>query len=111
MLGLVYVFKQQYERAIAEGERALTLAPNDAEGYVHLAIVLNFAGRLEETIKLVEKALRLNPRYPVADLVNLGWAYALTRQSEEAIAVLSRAVTRNPNVLPAHFFLAVVYSE
>ena len=111
VLGLVYVHKKQYERAIAEGQRAITLAPNDAEGYVNLGIILNFAGRPEETIRLVEKAIRLNPRYPASYLANLGWAYTLTRQYEEAITVLKRALTRNPNFLAAHFFLAVVYSE
>jgi hypothetical protein len=35
----------------------------------------------------------------------------LTRQYEEAIAVLKRAITRNPNQLAACVFLAVVYSE
>ena len=60
---------------------------------------------------MVEKAIRLNPHYPAQYLVNLGWAYTLTRQYEEAIAVLKRAITRNPNFLAAYVFLAVVYSE
>ncbi len=111
VLGWVYVFKKQHERAIAEGEQAITLAPNDAEGHANLGIILNLAGRPEEAMRLVEKAIRLNPRYPAQYLVNLGWAYTLTRQYEEAIAVLKRAITRNPDLLPAYVFLAVVYSE
>jgi adenylate cyclase len=110
-LGWVYMFKKQYERAIAEGEQALTLAPNDAEGHVNLGTILNLAGRPEEAIRLVEKAIRLNPRYPAHYLVTLGQAYTLTRQYEEAIAILKRATTRNPNFLAAYVFLAVVYSE
>ena len=111
MLGQVYVHKEQYERAIAEGERAITLAPNDAEGYANLGFILTLAGRPEEAIRLVEKAIRLNPHYPVHYLVNLGWSYTLTRQYEEAITVLKRTITRNPNFLAAYLFLAVVYSE
>jgi TolB-like protein/Tfp pilus assembly protein PilF len=110
-LGFVYLGKKQHERAIAEGERAITLAPNDAEGYANLGIILNLAGRPQETIRLVEKAIRLNPRYPAQYLVTLGQAYTLTRQYEEATAVLKRTITRNPNFLPAHVFLAVVYNE
>jgi len=110
-LGFVYLGKKQHERAIAEGEWAITLAPNDAEGYANLGVILNLAGRPEETIRLVEKAIRLNPRYPAQYLVTLGQAYTLTRQYEEAITVLKRTITRNPNFLPAHVFLAVVYSE
>ena len=111
VMGLVYAHKEQYERAIAEGERAITLAPNDAEGYANLSLILNLAGRPEETIGLVEKAVRLNPHYPVHYLVNLGWAYTLTRQYGEAITVLKRTITRNPNFLAAYLFLAVAYSE
>ena len=44
VLGWVYVFKKQHERAIAEGEQALTLAPNDAEGHANLGAILNLAG-------------------------------------------------------------------
>jgi len=110
VLGFVYAAKKQHERAIAEGERATTLAPNDAEGYAQLGMILNFAGRPEETIRLVEKAIRLNPRYPAEYLGILGQAYTLTRQYEEAIAVLKSAITRNPN-LAAYVFLAVSYSE
>ena len=32
-------------------------------------------------------------------------------RDEEAIAVLKKALTRNPNLLPAHVNLAVIYSE
>lgn len=111
VLGWGYVGKKQHERAIAEGEQALTLAPNDAEGHANLGLILNLAGRPEEAMRLVEKAIRLNPRYPAQYLVTLGWAYTLTRQYEEAIAILKRAITRNPNHLAAYVFLAVVYSE
>jgi tetratricopeptide (TPR) repeat protein len=76
-----------------------------------LGTILNLAGRPEEAIRLVEKAIRLNPRYPAQYLVTLGQAYTLTRQYEEAIATLKRAITRNPNFLAAYVFLAVVYSE
>ena len=33
LLGSVYVWKKQYEQAIAEAERAIALDPNDANGY------------------------------------------------------------------------------
>ena len=111
VLGFVYAAKKQYERSITEGERAITLAPSDAEGYAQLGIILNFAGRPEETIRLVEKAIRLNPRYPAQYLGILGQAYTLTRQYEEAIPLLKRSISRNPNLLASYFFLAVSYSE
>ena len=35
----------------------------------------------------------------------------MTGRYEEAIAAYKRALTRNPNLLPAHLDLAVIYSE
>ena len=101
-LGSVYLWKKQYDQAIAEAERAIALDPNIAEAYTWLGETLNFAGRPEEAIGLIEKAMRLNPHYPPFYLFFLGQAYHLTGRYEEAIAAYKRALTRNPNLLPAH---------
>src|SRR4029434_3127478 len=42
-LGLAYVLQKQHARAIAEGERAITLGPNYADGYAWLGAIFNFA--------------------------------------------------------------------
>ena len=48
-----------------QAERAIALDPNNADSYMALASVLNIFGeRTTEAIELVEKAIRLNPRYP-----------------------------------------------
>ena len=56
--------QQQYDQAIAEGERAIALDPNNADSYAVQADALNFAGRPEEALRAVEQAMRLNPHYP-----------------------------------------------
>ena len=76
-----------------------------------LGLVLIFAGRPEEAIGLLKKAMRLNPRYPPVYLSHLGMAYRLTGRYEEAIAALQSALSRNPDYLAPHFHLAVIYSE
>jgi predicted Zn-dependent protease len=76
-----------------------------------LGDILNFAGRGEEALTLVEKAMRLNPRYPVTYLWSLGQAYRLVGKREEAATALRRAVLRNPDYLAAHMLLAVIYYE
>jgi tetratricopeptide (TPR) repeat protein len=60
---------------------------------------------------LVEKAMRLNPHYPVYYLFNLSLAYRLTGRYEEAIAALKRGLTRNPDFLGFHLILADLHSE
>ena len=55
--------------------------------------------------------MRLNPRYPVWYLLNLGHAYFLAGRYEEAIAALERVLNRNPNFWPAHVYIAASYVE
>jgi adenylate cyclase len=69
LLSQVYMWKKQYEPAIAEAQRAVALDPNYADSYWDLAYVLVFAGRPEEAIEVMEKAMRLNPHTPVFYLV------------------------------------------
>ena len=68
-----------------------------------------FGERTTEAIELVEKAIRLNPRYPFEFPFNLGWAYSLVGRYEEAIAAQKQALLRNPNWLFSHIELVVNY--
>jgi adenylate cyclase len=82
LLGEVYALQQQYDQALAEGERAIALDSNNDESYTFQAQALNFAGRPEEALR-----------------------------AEEARAPLQRYLSRYPNILHIHLMLAVVYSE
>ncbi len=110
-LGYVYLMKRQHEQAIAEAERTIALDPNNANAYVQLGDLLVYVGRAQETIGLVEKAMRLNPHYPAPYANALGLGYLATGRYEEAIAPLKEAIRRMPNFGPAHWNLTVVYSE
>ncbi len=106
-----YVWKKQHDLAMAEGLKAIALDPNDADSYSILSQALNFAGKPEEAIGFVEKAMRLNPHYPAAYINSLGWAYGLLGRDEEAIVAVKRAVALNPDWLPPHLNLAAIYSN
>lgn len=96
---------------IAEVEQAIALDPNFAEGYLGLGIILAWAGRPAEAIEKIEKAMRLNPRYPAAYLNSLGFAYVLLGRYAEAIPLLKQNLSRNPNYIDAYVNLAVCYAE
>jgi adenylate cyclase len=102
---------KQHDQAIAEAERAIALDPNDADSYAWLGAILDLAGRPEEAIGLIEKAMRLNPHYPPFYSFQLGEAYRYTGRYEEAIAAYKKALTHIPDLLPAHLGLATIYSE
>jgi len=111
LLGWVYLWKKQPQQALAEGERALTLNPNDPLSYNTLSQIMNMVGLYEEAIELAEQAMRLDPRNQELYVFSLGWAYTATRRPEEAIAAFKRTLARYPNFLPAHLFLAILYSK
>ena len=111
ILGEVYLWKKQHREAITEFEKCLALNPNYADAIVAFGNVLNFAGRPEEAKGLVKKGMLLNPMYPPYYLWNLGHAYFLMRQYDDAIATFKRGLNRNPNFHPPHAYLAGLYSE
>ena len=111
VLSNVYLWRKQYDQSIVEIEKAIQIDPNNADGQASLADVLNWAGRPEEAIHLLKRAMQLNPIYPVWYLFELGHAYYLTEQLEEAIATFKKLIDRNPNFLPAYSYLAASYVE
>jgi adenylate cyclase len=111
VLGYIYLSQQQYDQALAEMERAVALAPNEAMSYAALAEVLSRVGRTEAALEAAAQALRLKPFVADDHLGSVGTAYAVAGRYEEARAALQRYLSRYPNMLPAHLMLATVYSE
>jgi TolB-like protein/class 3 adenylate cyclase/Flp pilus assembly protein TadD len=111
ILSLTSLWSREHEQAIAEGERAVALDPNDADSYVVLGNVLVFAGRAPEGVEVILKAMRLNPHSPPRYLNLLGLAYRMAGRCEDAIVPLKKAVTLEQNFLPAHANLAACYAE
>ncbi|MEE9250681.1 MAG: tetratricopeptide repeat protein, partial [Alphaproteobacteria bacterium] len=77
--------------------------------YARLGAILSYAGRPEEGIALVKKAMGLNPHFPFIYLFWLGEAYYFMGQYDEALAWLKRSVTRNPNHLATRQRLVPTY--
>jgi len=110
LLGWTFSLTRQYDKAVAEGEKAVALNPNSADAHMYFGKILTFAGRYEESIPEYQTAIRLNPIPPNNYLFSLGISYTLTRQYDEAITWCEKAVRREPNSLMARLFLAGVYS-
>jgi adenylate cyclase len=110
MLGVICVYRHEYDKAIAEGERGVELNPNGHEALGYLGYILNFAGRPAEAIPALEKAMRLNPM-PAAYLYAwLGISYRLTNQNDKAIATLEKGLRVQPDNTRCLFNLAAAYS-
>ena len=111
VLGSIYLWEKQYDKAVAEGKRGIALDPNNAETHANLGQTLAFAGQPEEAIEAVKKAMRLNPHYPVNYLFQLSIAYRMAGRYEEALEPGKQVVALIPNTTTVHFNLAVIYSE
>jgi len=111
VLGQIYLWMKQHDRAIAEAQQAVALAPNDADGYETLAETLCWSGKPEECIQAIRHAMRLNPHYPYFYDWTLGHGYYLTGQRQQALDSFARALKGNPNCLPAHAYRGVLFTE
>ncbi|MGD8985330.1 MAG: tetratricopeptide repeat protein [Desulfobacteraceae bacterium] len=109
-LGYWLTMARQYDKAIAEGKRAMALAPSSASVIYNYASILMFAGRYEESIPLFKEALRLNPIPPNAYYRHFGFALRDSGRYEEAIAMQKKAIEQEPNDLIAHIALTSSYS-
>jgi adenylate cyclase len=107
-LAYVYALQSQYDKAIAQAERAVALNPNRANP--HLGMVLFHASRYREAIFWLKKAIRLDPKGPGYYFLYLGRAYRELGQYGEAIAELKKALGRQPEMVWAHIDLAATYS-
>jgi TolB-like protein/Tfp pilus assembly protein PilF len=111
LLGALHLFpKREYDKAIEFGEKSVVMDPNDANAKALLAYSLVHAGRPQEAIVLLKKAMRLTPYYPNWYLNVLGLAYHLTGEYEKAVEVLKSSVERNPDSPLSQVRLAMVYA-
>ncbi len=110
VLGLTYLMKREHEKAIAEGERAVALGPNNTVALLQLAWTLRHTGRPEEGIALEKKAIGLHPWGESAHFHNLGMAYFTSRRYEEAISTFRKALEKEPKNQFAYMGLAAAYT-
>jgi adenylate cyclase len=110
LLGWLYTMTRQHDKGIAEAKQGVALDPNNSLVLGYLGLALRYAGRFEEAIPVIEKAIRLNPFPPSGTLRSLSMANIGAGRYEEAIAAGKRAVTISPDDFLSHSVLASAYS-
>lgn len=55
--------------------------------------------------------MRLDPHYPFFYLWTLGHASYMSRRNGDAVDAFKKITQQNPNFLPAHAYLAVLFAE
>ncbi|UCE52287.1 MAG: tetratricopeptide repeat protein [Desulfobacterales bacterium] len=95
LLGTIFLAQRDHDKAITEGNRSISLAPNLSIAHAHFAATMFFSGRFQEAIALTEKAMRLSPYYPAFYLSPLARSYAFLGRYEEAIATSKQLYDRS----------------
>jgi tetratricopeptide (TPR) repeat protein len=110
-LGWAQAFLRCYDQAIANLEKAIALAPNDAEVYSIFGQVLNYWGNPEKGLQMLEKAFSLDTIALPNWEFQVGISHLLLGQYDDALARLNRMVERVPKFTPAYIHLAWAYPE
>ena len=110
LLCLLYGFKREWDKSIAEGERAVALDPGGTFAHQYYAASLMYSGRPEEAIPIYQKAIRLDPVGSTTLYTAFGNALRMTGRFEEAVSAGKKALQFAPDSIQAHMLLTVTYS-
>ena len=114
LMGGIHLFRREYDKALAEGRKALELGPNMAQVKATVAFTMRNLGEWDEAIALSKSAMRAHPSYPSWYLLQPGIAYIFKGEFASAIATLERGLRRaESNFMKAsfHLLLADAHSE
>ncbi len=89
--------RDQYSKARAAYERALSLQPGQLEAKIFLANLLIDTGKVEQAVPLLREALKTNPNHAEAHW-ELGYAYRFAGMLEESVVECERGRQLDPLV-------------
>ena len=110
-LAWAYLWRRQFDDAIAEGRRAIALDPNYAEGYMLLSHILIYAGEAEEGVEIATDAMPLDPDSMYHTLMHLADGQRLLGQHEKAIENFKKSVELKSDFFQGYVWLASTYGN
>lgn len=94
---------KQYDKAIADYQKAITADPTNA-GYVNsLGAVYNHMGKNDQALQEFQKAAQMDPTGAARYYFNMGAVEMNTGHADEAAADFKKATTLDPNDADAYF--------
>jgi len=90
IMGAIYLQRRQFDRAEYHYSKAVALNPNHAYIAAKVAGFLSYTGRPKEAEASAKRSMRLNPHHPDWYWQELGLAYYVGGQYEEAIRTFNR---------------------
>ena len=122
--GITLVNQENYQQAIEQFTRALSLNPNHANAYVNRAFAQMELGEYQQAIDDFKEAIRLNPNHVdahqhlnnaknrlVYQYFNQGINLVNKENCQQAIEQFTRALTLNPNHTDAYVWRSNAYIQ
>ena len=106
-LASVYLFQKRHDLALQEIGKAHKLNPNDADITIDYGWFLTWAGRPDDGLPYIEKAMRLNPYHPSFYWTVVWLADFVAGRYQDALASLLKISDPYPNV---YRLLAATYA-
>ena len=94
LLSALYLSQQNYDEAVAAGEKTIDLDQNSADNYAIVAITMQGVGKFDNAISLLKQAMRLDPYYPNWYLGRLGMCYQMVGRYKESAAAFEETIKR-----------------
>jgi adenylate cyclase len=88
IMGAIYLWKRDFERAELHTRRSMELNPNDAHVAVKAGTFFSFAGQPDDALANIRRAMRLNPHHPLWYWTELGLAFHTAGDYPSAIDAL-----------------------
>ena len=111
LLAMYQLELKAFDKAREIAERAIALAPNNAENLSIAAMVCNKTGNPQRGLELKQRSMRVCPMFRPGNLRGLGLSYYLLGRSDEAIEAFRESLAKEPGYLTAHTYLAAIHAE
>jgi len=109
-LAMLLLFDFKFKESEDEFRRAIELNPNYAPARFWYGECLMYLGRFVEGIAQINRAHELDPLSLVYSS-NLGWAYHIARQDDQAITQLQKVIESDRGFHMAYFYLGMAYES
>jgi adenylate cyclase len=101
---------RRWEEAAAEAKLGISLDPNDPAGYKAMGKIVSKTRSSADALGFFEKAIRLNPVFPDADLLCVtGYSQFAMKRFEESVETLEKSIVISPGHHWSYPVLAAAY--
>ena len=94
LLCYLYILKREYDKAIAEGERAVALNPGGAIVHCRLCRESNLCRQARGSHSVIPKSNPTQPLWSILLYLDFGHALRMTGRFEEAVSAYKKAIQR-----------------